>query len=302
MTDATQDPSTIQLQDPREGDPAPPYPEQKQPPPGLETEMQPRPDSGAESYIGGTGRLAGLKALITGADSGIGRAVAIAFAREGADVVVSYLNETADARETIRLVEAEGRRAIDAPGDISDEAHCNALVERTVSEFGRIDILVNNAAYQMSFPSIDQIPTAEFDRTFKTNIYAVFWLCRAAIPRMGPGSSIINTASVEAYQPIPILLPYATTKGAVVTFTKSLAQSVAQQGIRVNVVAPGPVWTPLIPASMPPDAVATFGQDTPLGRPGQPSELAPVFVFLASPDASYVTGSVYGVTGGMIIP
>jgi NAD(P)-dependent dehydrogenase (short-subunit alcohol dehydrogenase family) len=300
----TQRPSTrttTQLEDPRSSQQQPPFPEQEQALPGLDAELQPKADHGESSYIG-NGRLAGLAALITGADSGIGRAVALAFAREGADVVVSYLEEATDARETIRLVESEGRRAIDAPGDISDPAHCRRLVEQTVKEFGRIDLLVNNAAHQRMYESIEEITTEDWDHTFAANISAMFHLCRAAIPNMDPGASIINVSSVQAYQPSPGLLPYATTKGAIVTFSKALALMVADKGIRVNVVAPGPVWTPLIPASSDPESVSEFGQRSPLGRPAQPAELAPVFVLLASPEASYITGSVYGVTGGQPVP
>ena len=301
MTDRPEGASTTQLEDPQAVGARPPYPEQAQEMPGLEAVMEPRPDYGEQSYVG-NGRLANLKALVTGADSGIGRAVALAFAREGADVLVSYLNEEEDARETCRVVEAEGRRAVAAPGDISEEAHCQRLVQQAIDEFGRLDILVNNAAYQRNYQSIEEIPSDDWDYTFRTNIYSMFWLCKAAIPRMQPGASIINVSSVQAYKPSPNLLPYATTKGAIVTFSQGLAQMVAQQGIRVNVVAPGPVWTPLIPGSGDPQQSAQFGQQSPLGRPAQPAELAPVFVLLASPEASYITGSVYSVTGGSPIP
>ena len=246
MRDTPEGTATTQLEDPRAAGAAPPYPEQEQEPPGLEAVMEPRPDYGEQSYVG-NGRLANLKALITGGDSGIGRAVALAFAREGADVLVSYLNEHEDARETCRVVEAEGRRAVAAPGDISGEAHCQRLVQQAIEEFGRLDILVNNAAYQMAHQSIEEITTEEWDRTFRTNLYSMFWLCKAAIPGMQAGASIINVASVESYQPMPYLLPYATTKGAIVTFTQGLAQMVAQRGIRANVVAPGPIWTTIIP-------------------------------------------------------
>ena len=293
---------TIQREDPREAGSKPPFPEQQQELPGSDTELRPAADHGEETYVGGTGRLAGLVALVTGGDSGIGRAVAIAFAREGADVVVSYLNEEQDARETTRLVEESGRRTLAIPGDISDETHCRKIIDDAVREFGQIDILVNNAAHQRMFDSIESIPSEEWRRTFATNIDSMFFLCKAALPHMQPGSSIINVASVEAYKPEPQLLAYATTKGAIVTFSKALAQELAPRGIRVNVVAPGPVWTPLIPASSPPEQVAEFGKSTPIGRAAQPVEVAPAFVFLASPDATYVTGTVVGVHGGMPMP
>jgi hypothetical protein len=259
--------------------------------------MTPRPDFGEESYQG-HGRLQGKVALITGGDSGIGRAVALAFAREGADVLISYLNEDDDAAETARVVQEAGRQAVLVPGDISQEAHCKSLVERAISELGHLDILVNNAAYQMTREGILEIPDGEWEHTFKTNIFAMYYLCRAAWPHLPAGSAIINTASIQAYQPSPQLLPYASTKGAIVTFSKALAQEGAEKGIRVNVVAPGPIWTPLIPATMPEEKAQKFGQDSPLGRPGQPAELAPLFVFLASNDSSYITGEVVGVTGG----
>ena len=306
MTDETQrdrgaERSGIQLEDPLTAGPRPPFPTQEQEGTGRETAMEPQPDYGEESYIG-NGRLKDRVALVTGADSGIGRAVVLAFAREGADVVISYLDEGDDAQATVRIVEKEGRRAVAIAGDIGDEAHCRGLVERTVAEFGRIDILVNNAAFQQMHESIEEFSTEEWDRTLRTNLSAMFFLCREAIPRMPAGSAVINVASVQAYQPSPQLLAYATTKGGIVTFTQALAQLVAKQGIRVNAVAPGPVWTPLIPATSSPEAAAEFGADTPLGRPAQPAELAPVFVLLASPEASYITGSVYSVTGGAPIP
>jgi NAD(P)-dependent dehydrogenase (short-subunit alcohol dehydrogenase family) len=284
-------------ENPREAGAKPPFPQEGLEYPGLESEMTPRPDFGEHSYQGHT-RLQGKAALITGADSGIGRAVALAFAREGADVLISYLNEDTDAEETARVVREAGRKAVLARGDISDEAHCRALVERAVAELGSLDILVNNAAYQMTREGIEQIPDGEWEHTFKTNIFAMYYLCKAAWPHLQPGSAIINTASIQAYQPSPQLLPYASTKGAIVTFSKALAEEGAQRGIRVNVVAPGPVWTPLIPATMPEEKAQEFGQDSPLGRPAQPAELAPIFVFLASAESSYITGEVVGVTGG----
>ena len=288
-------------QNPRTAGAAPPFPQEGLEYPGLESAMTPRPDYGAGSYRGHD-RLRGKAALITGGDSGIGRAVALAFAREGADVLLSYLNEHADAEETARAVRDAGRRVVLAPGDISDEAHCRSLVERTVAELGRLDVLVNNAAYQMSREGIEQIPDGEWEHTFKTNIFATYYLCKAAWPHLAPGSAVVNTASIQAYQPSPQLLPYASTKGAIVTFSKALAEEGAQKGIRVNVVAPGPVWTPLIPATMPEEKAQQFGQDSPLGRPAQPAELAPTFVFLASAESSYITGEVVGVTGGKPLP
>jgi NAD(P)-dependent dehydrogenase (short-subunit alcohol dehydrogenase family) len=259
--------------------------------------MTPRPDYGEDSYQGHN-RLQGKVALITGGDSGIGRAVALAFAREGADVLLSYLNEDTDAEETARVVREAGRQAVLAPGDISEDAHCRSLVARTVSDLGKLDILVNNAAYQMTREGIEQIPDGEWEHTFTTNIFVMYSLCKAAWPHLQPGSTIITTASIQAYQPSPTLLAYASTKGAIVTFSKALAQEGAERGIRVNVVAPGPVWTPLIPATMSEEKAQQFGQDTPLGRPGQPAELAPLFVFLASHESRYITGEVVGVTGG----
>ncbi len=283
--------------DPKEQAQKPPYPAQNQSPPGRQSEMDPQPDYGEETYKG-SGRLTGKTAVITGGDSGIGRAVALAFAREGADVVVSYLNEDDDASETKRVVEEAGRTAVLIPGDISQEAHCQQVINQTIERFGKIDILVNNAAFQMTHESIGELSSEEFDRTFRTNIYAMYYLCKAALPHMTSGGTIINTASIQAYQPTPTLLAYASTKGAIVTFTKALSQEAIEQGVRVNAVAPGPIWTPLIPATMPQEKVEKFGQDTPLGRAGQPAELAPVYVFLASQESSYITGEVIGVTGG----
>lgn len=276
----------------------PPFPAQPQEPPGLESEMSPKPDFGEHSYRGSE-RLAGKTAIITGGDSGIGRAVAVAFAREGADVLLSYLaEEETDAQETRRVVEAAGRRAVLVPGDIGDEAHCTRIVERARTELGGLDVLVNNAAFQRTHDAIGEIPAGEFERTFRTNVFAMFYLCKAALPHMREGGTIINVASIQAYQPDAMLLAYASTKGAIVTFSKALSEEAVKQGVRVNVVAPGPVWTPLIPSTMPAEKVATFGQDTPMERPAQPAELAGVFVFLASGESSYITGEVIGVTGG----
>jgi NAD(P)-dependent dehydrogenase (short-subunit alcohol dehydrogenase family) len=277
----------------------PPFPQQGQNPPGLESEMTPAPDYGVKLYKG-TGRLTGKAAIVTGGDSGIGRAVALAFAREGADVLIAFLpEEERDAQEALQAVQDAGRKGISVPGDIQNEQHCRELVERAVSEFGHLDILVNNAAFQMTHNGIEDLPSEEFERTFRTNVFAMFYLCKAALEHIREGGSIINLASVEAYKPEPTLLAYAATKGAIVTFTKGLAQVAIKQGVRVNAVAPGPVWTPLIPSTMPTEQVEQFGQQSPMGRPAQPAELAPAFVFLASPEASYVVGEVLGVHGGM---
>jgi NAD(P)-dependent dehydrogenase (short-subunit alcohol dehydrogenase family) len=284
-------------EDPKRSYPQPPQPEQKQAPPGQTAEMHPRPDHGEQSYKG-SGRLKGKAAIITGADSGIGRAVAIAFAREGADVLISYLEEHEDAKETARWVEEAGRKVILEPGDVADETYCQGLVRRALDEFGKLDILVNNAALQRSHQSIEEISAEEWDRTFRTNIYSHFYLCKAAIPHMKPGAAIVNTSSINAKSPSPSLLAYATTKGAIANFTAGLAQLVAKQGIRVNAVAPGPIWTPLIPSAMRPEHVKSFGENTPLGRAGQPAELAPADVLLASDEASYITGALLPVTGG----
>jgi NAD(P)-dependent dehydrogenase (short-subunit alcohol dehydrogenase family) len=269
-------------------------------PPGTEAEMTPHADHGEESYRGRE-RLAGRVAVITGGDSGIGRAVAIAYAREGADILISYLNEQedADARETARHVEAAGRRCVLVPGDIAEAAHCRAIIERAVNELGRIDILVNNAAFQRTYGSLEDIPDEEWSYTFRTNIEAMFHLAKAAVPHMRPGSSIINTTSIQSDKPSPMLLAYASTKGAVSNFTAGLAQMLGSKGIRVNAVAPGPIWTPLIPSTMPAEKVKSFGEDTPLGRAGQPRELAGIYVLLASEEGSYMTGGVYAVTGGI---
>ncbi|MBE7177234.1 MAG: SDR family oxidoreductase [Mucilaginibacter polytrichastri] len=281
--------------------PVPPFPEQEQEAPGKEADLQPQADHGEKSYTG-TGKLQGRKAVITGGDSGIERAVAIAFAREGADVLISYLGdmEDEDARKTAAYVEEAGRKAVLVKGDIKEEAHCKAIIDTAVKELGGLDILVNNAAYQMGRSALNEIPSEEWDLTFRTNMTAMFYLAKAAEPHMPPGSSIINTTSVNAYSPTPVLLPYAATKGAIQNFTANLSQILleAGKGIRVNAVAPGPIWTPLIPSTMP-DA-ANFGKDTPMGRPGQPAEVAPAYVFLASEEASYISGATLPVTGGRI--
>jgi NAD(P)-dependent dehydrogenase (short-subunit alcohol dehydrogenase family) len=262
--------------------------------------MQPVPDHGEESYKG-SGRLAGKVALITGGDSGIGRAVAIAFAREGADVLISYLSEHEDAEETARWVRAAGQKSSLVPGDIKSESFCIALVEKAIDELGGVDILVNNAAFQRSYAGIEEIEAAEWDETFQTNIYAPFYLSKAAIPHMKPGSSIINTTSIQSRQPSSHLLAYAATKGAVSNFTAGLAEMVADKGIRVNAVAPGPIWTPLIPSTMPPEKTESFGKQTLIGRAGQPAELAGAYVLLASSEGSYITGAIIPVTGGEIM-
>ena len=277
--------------------PSPPFPNQKQPMPGLTARMDPLPDHGEASYKG-SGRLAGRKAVITGGDSGIGRAVALAFAREGADVLVSYLNEDEDAQETNRLIEEAGRKAILVSGDIQDPAHCRSIVAKAVAELGGIDILVNNAAHQASFNEIEDISDEEWELTFRVNIHAMFYLTKAAVPHMKPGSSIINTASINSDTPNPTLLAYATTKGAIQNFTAGLAQLLADKGIRANAVAPGPIWTPLIPSTLPEDAVSNFGKQVPMKRPGQPAELATAYVMLADPMSSYVSGATIAVTGG----
>lgn len=295
---------TKKQEPPKEADhkyPVPPFPKQKQQAPGKESEMNPLADHGETSYKG-CNKLIGKKAIITGGDSGIGRAVAIAFAREGADVLISYLSdeETKDAEETAKYVTEAGRQAILVKGDIRKESHCKKIVEKAVAAFGQIDILVNNAAFQMARETLMEIPTEEWIRTFDTNIHPMFYLSKAAEAHMPKGSSIINTTSVNAYNPTPVLLPYAATKGAIQNFTANLSQILllAGKGIRVNAVAPGPIWTPLIPSTMPDAHI--FGQDTPMGRPGQPVEVAPAYVFLASDDASYISGATLPVTGGRI--
>jgi NAD(P)-dependent dehydrogenase (short-subunit alcohol dehydrogenase family) len=272
-------------------------PPQQQAPPGRDHLLDPLADHGQDSYRG-AGQLTGKATVITGGDSGIGRAVAIAFAREGADVLISYLDEHDDAEETARWVEQAGRKAVLVPGDIADPAHCRAIIDRAVEAFGHIDVLVNNAATQMARFSLDEIPDEEWERTFQVNINAIFFLCKAAVPHMPEGASIINTTSIQEDQPSPFLLPYSATKAGILTLTGNLAQMLGEQGIRVNSVAPGPIWTPLIPSTMKPEMVEGFGDDTPLGRPGQPAEVASAYVYLASDAASYVSGANIGVTGG----
>ena len=283
--------------DPRTAGRTPPQPRQQQETPGFTDELNPRPDHGEHSYRG-CGKLEGRAALITGADSGIGRAVAIAFAREGADVLISYLCEHEDAKETARWVEQAGRRAVLVAGDVKDAEHCRQLVARADKGFGKLDILVNNAAYQMTHASLEEISDEEWDLTFRTNIHSMFYLSKAAAAHMKAGSAIVNTASINSKSPSPQLLAYATTKGAIANFTAGLAQLLAEKGIRVNCVAPGPIWTPLIPSTMAPDKVEHFGENTPLKRPGQPAELAPAYVLLASDDGSYISGAMIPVTGG----
>ncbi|MFG3496645.1 SDR family oxidoreductase [Streptomyces sp. NPDC047886] len=287
--------------DPTTAHPRPDFAEQHQPHPGWTGPMDPPPDHGEESYRG-SGLLDGWATVVTGGDSGIGRAVALAFAREGADVVFTHLPEEAgEARVTARLVEDAGRKAVPVPCDIREQEQCEALIARTVREFGRIDVLVNNAAYQMGQPDgIEAITTEQFDRVMKTNLYGMFWLTKAAVPHIPAGGSVINSTSVQAYKPNPALLDYAMTKGAIVTFTQGLAKELAPRGIRVNAVAPGPVWTPLIPATLP--ETAEFGKQSPIGRPAQPAEMAPAYVFLASPRASYITAEIVNATGGTPLP
>lgn len=290
----------LTLQDPREQYPKPPFPRQPQPLPGEARAMDPKPDHGEESYRG-AGKLRGRKALITGADSGIGRAAAISYAREGADVALSYLpSERQDAAEVIALIESEGRKAIDLPGDITDEGWCRQMVEQAVSELGGLDILVINAGRQQYREDISQVTSEDFDKTLKTNLYAMHWIAQAAVPHLPAGAAVITTASIQAYEPSAILLDYATTKAGIVAYTKALAKQLIEKGIRANVVAPGPFWTPLQSSGgQPQEAVMKFGEQVPLGRPGQPVEIAPVYVLLASQEGSYITGEVFGVTGGM---
>lgn len=290
--------STSTSVDPRERFPKPPFPQKEQAAPGSSNELNPPADYGEQSYKG-SGRLAGRAALITGADSGIGRAVALCFAKEGADVLFVYLpEEQKDAEETVRLVKAAGRKAIAVAGDIRQKSFCQEVVQRTVQDLGKIDILVNNAAYQRTYDKLEDIPEDEFDTTYRTNVYGTFFLTQAALPKMGPGGSIITSCSIESYDPKNMLAPYASTKSALVSLTKSFAQFAIKQGVRANGVAPGPVWTPLIPSTMPKEQVENFGKSSVFERPAQPVEQAAVFVFLASDDASYVTGEIYGATGG----
>ena len=291
--------SRLKMQDPRKKYPQPPFKPQHQSQPGLAKDMSPKPDNGEDSYVGHD-RLKGRKALITGADSGIGRAVAIAFAREGADVAISYLpSEEADAKEVMHQIEKAGVKALALPGDIAEEPFCRSLVESAAKGLGGLDILVNNAGTMSSHAELAEITSAEFDRTMKTNVYALFWITQAAIPHLPPGASIINTASIQAYDPSCGIVDYATTKAAIVTFTKGVAKQLIDKGIRVNAVAPGPFWTPIQPSGQPPEKLAELGKEVPFGRPGQPVEIAPVYVLLASQEGSYITGEIYGVTGGM---
>ena len=288
---STKDPKKIHIQ--------PPYSGKKQPPPGSEEEMTPQADHGESSYKG-TGRLEGRHALITGADSGIGRAVAIAFAREGADVAISYLSEETDARETERLVTEAGRKAVLLPGDIGQRTVVETVARKAIDALGSIDLLVNNAAFQRTYEKFEDIPEDEFEEAYRVNVFAMFRLCKVILPQMNESGSIINTASIQSFDPSPNLLAYASTKAAIVSFTRSLASLAIRHGVRVNAVAPGPVWTPLIPSTMPKEKVKQFGAQTVFGRAAQPAEIAPIFVFLASDQASYVTGEVYGATGGQM--
>ncbi|MGN6133176.1 MAG: SDR family oxidoreductase [Aureliella sp.] len=290
--------ASSKTRDPKQAGPKPPFENQEQQShPGNEAKMSPKADHGEETYRG-SGKLKDYSVLITGADSGIGRAVALACAREGANVAFAYLEEDKDAAETQRWIEQAERKAIKVRGDIQDVGFCRELVQQTYDQFGRLDVLINNAAYQMAQTALEDFSVEQIERTFRTNILAMYYLCQAAVPRMKAGASIINTASIQAYQPSPELLDYAPTKAAIVNFTKALSKLISDKGIRVNAVAPGPVWTPLIPSTMPPEKVENFGKNTLFKRPAQPAELAPLYVWLASPDASYVTGEVYGATGG----
>ena len=293
----------FKMQNPLTQYPQPEFPKQPQSAPGTVHNMQPAADHGETSYKG-FGRMAGRKALITGADSGIGRAVAIAYAREGADIVLNYLpEEEADAQEVVKLIEAEGRKAITVPGDLKDEQFCKSLISKAVAALGGLDVLVNVAGKQTAVEDIQELSTEQFDSTFKTNVYALFWLCKAALPHLPAGATIINTASIQAYQPSAMLVDYAPTKSAIVAFTKALAKQVISKGIRVNAVAPGPFWTPLQSSGgQPQDKIPDFGSETPMGRPGQPAECAPIYVFLATQESSYITAEVFGVTGGNPLP
>lgn len=286
------------LTDPRIKYPAPPFAKQKQKPPATDTEMSPKPDYGEQSYIGAN-KLKGKVALITGGDSGIGKAVALAYAREGADICFAYLNEAAekkDAEESAKFITDAGRRAVVVTGDIRDEEFCKSLIKKTINDLGPIDILVNNAAYQMTYSDISEVTAEELEKVFHTNVFGTFFMTKAALEVMQPGAAIINTVSIQGFHPSAILLPYAASKGALVAYTKALSQETIKRGIRTNGVAPGPIWTPLIPSTMP--NAEEFGKQNPMGRPGQPAELAPVYVLLASDDASYINGEIYGVTGG----
>ena len=290
--------SRLKMQDPRKQYPQPPFKPQHQGQPGSAKEMNPQPDNGESSYTG-NGKLKGRKALVTGADSGIGRAVAIAFAREGADVAIGYLpNEEAEAQEVIKIIKKSGGEAVALPGDIQSEDFCRDMVTRAAKELGGLDILVNNAGTMSSHTDLLEVTTEDFDKTMKTNVYALFWITKAAIPLLKPGASIINTASIQAYDPSRGIVDYALTKAAIVAFTKGMAKQLIDKGIRINAVAPGPFWTPIQPAGQPPEKLAELGKDVPLGRPGQPVEIAPVYVLLASQEGSYLTGEIYGATGG----
>lgn len=290
------------MQNPLTQFPQPEFPEQTQSPPGTVHALKPAADHGEQTYHG-FGRLAGRKALITGADSGIGRATAIAYAREGADIVLNYLpEEEQDAAEVVKLIEAEGRKAVSIPGDLQDEAFCRQLVASSVEALGGLDILVNVAGKQTAVKDIADLSTEQFEATFRTNVFAMFWLCKAAVPHLPPGATIINTSSIQAYQPSPTLIDYAPTKAAIANFTQALAQQLADKGIRVNAVAPGPVWTPLQPSGgQPPEKIPGFGSETPLKRAGQPVEMAPLYVLLASQESSYITGEIIGATGGLLL-
>ncbi|AMA45905.1 SDR family oxidoreductase [Pseudomonas alabamensis] len=301
MSNTTRD--QFSMQNPLTQYPQPPFPDQPQSPPGLDKDMTPKPDCGEDSYKG-FGRMKGRKALITGADSGIGRAAAIAFAREGADIVLNYLpEEEPDAQEVVKLIEAEGRKAVALPGDLKDEAFTRSLARKAHEALGGLDVLVNVAGKQEARKDISEITSEQFDHTMKTNVYSLFWLCQEAVPLMPAGATIINTASIQSYQPSATLLDYASTKAAIVAFTKALAGQVIEKGIRVNAVAPGPVWTVLQPSGgQPREKIPEFGSQVPMKRPGQPAECAPLYVLLATQESSYITGEIFGVTGGDPLP